>query len=107
MAQSNGQEDVLSCSVWDAFDRLQMCYAVIPQMRSFYRHGKRKDCSHYRSEFAFCSRVRAMNSEDAQKALQEHERERYIRNSTGRPSVGTIWELRDAPPPNFPPRPDA
>ncbi|KAI8909018.1 hypothetical protein EDD86DRAFT_148120 [Gorgonomyces haynaldii] len=46
--------DLKTCSLWEAFDKLQLCYTIAPQMKHYYRFGAFKDCQELRDEFNFC-----------------------------------------------------
>ncbi|KAJ3020452.1 hypothetical protein HKX48_000791 [Thoreauomyces humboldtii] len=91
-----------TCSVWAAFDQMQLCYTVIPQVKHYYRYGTFRDCSEARADFNFCLKMKTKNRLDAEREMQEREDAKYDKKINERPSRD-IWELRTEPPHNFPP----
>ncbi|KAJ3158808.1 hypothetical protein HDU86_002491 [Geranomyces michiganensis] len=91
-----------TCSLWTAFDKMQLCYTAIPQIKHYYRYGTFRDCSAAREEFNFCLKTKGKGRAAAEKMIREREETRYETKVNERPSKG-IWELRTEPPPNFPP----
>lgn len=41
-------------SVVEAFDKMQLCYTVFPQLKHYYRFGELRDCSKERKYFNDC-----------------------------------------------------
>ncbi|TPX70830.1 hypothetical protein SpCBS45565_g01485 [Spizellomyces sp. 'palustris'] len=91
-----------TCSVWAAFDKMQLCYTVLPQVKHYYRYGSWRDCSEAREEFNFCLRMKGKNRKEAERLIREREEAKYDKKINERPSRA-VWELRTEPPPNFPP----
>ncbi|KAI9088325.1 hypothetical protein DFS34DRAFT_609959 [Phlyctochytrium arcticum] len=91
-----------TCSMWTAFDKVQLCYTAIPQAKYYYRYGKLRDCSQIRSDFAFCFAMKTKSKAEANRLIAHREEELYDRKVEDRPSKA-VWELRSQPPPNFPP----
>ena len=54
-----------TCSVWEAFDQMQLCYTMVPQIKNYYRYGEWKDCSKFREKFYFCLSTKNMSTEEA------------------------------------------
>ncbi|KAI8897636.1 hypothetical protein BC833DRAFT_526834 [Globomyces pollinis-pini] len=96
------KEELRSCSVMTAFDKLQLCYTISPQMTYYYRYGKIKDCSRLQSELTFCVSTKAMSRKDAHDAIVKRELENDLAKTTQRPSLD-VWDLREKPLENFPP----
>lgn len=94
---------VYDCSMWKAFDEVQLCYMAAAQARHYYRHGSFRDCSVAREKFMFCAGL-AMKPKDVQeKMLDDKAREHYFNKIINRPSA-TVWKLRTEPPRDFPPK---
>ncbi|KAI8921966.1 hypothetical protein DFJ77DRAFT_444801 [Powellomyces hirtus] len=91
-----------TCSVWSAFDKMQLCYTVIPQVKNYYRYGTFRDCSEARADFNFCLKMKGKNRVEAERMIKEREETRYDKKVNERPSRD-IWELRTEPPRDFPP----
>ena len=53
------------CSLWDAFDQMQLCYTLIPQIKNYYRFGEWKDCSRFKEKFMFCLSTKTMAADEA------------------------------------------
>jgi hypothetical protein len=49
-----------TCSLMQAFDRLQLCFTVFPQMTEYYRFGRLKECRIEREDFNFCWSTKSM-----------------------------------------------
>ncbi|KAI9205634.1 uncharacterized protein BJ171DRAFT_501024 [Polychytrium aggregatum] len=107
-AQTNGGDTADStpaaCSVWDAFDKMQLCYTLIPQVKHYYRYGNFRDCTADREEFNFCLKMKMKSRPVAEKLIRERRDLKYQQKITERSSLD-IWELRSSPPENFPPAP--
>ncbi|KAI9027885.1 hypothetical protein DFJ74DRAFT_660776 [Hyaloraphidium curvatum] len=91
---SQGTDKVDLCSAWEAFDRMQLCYAILPQVRHFYRYGSRKDCSAAREEFSFCMSLKPLSQAEAEKRMAEREAMKQRKMTTERPSK-SIWKIRE------------
>ncbi|KAI8591910.1 hypothetical protein BDZ88DRAFT_449912 [Geranomyces variabilis] len=91
-----------TCSLWTAFDKMQLCYTAIPQVKHYYRYGTFRDCSAAREEFNFCLKTKGKGRAVAERMIREREETRYDIKVHERPSK-SVWELRTEPPPNFPP----
>ena len=52
------------CSLWEAFDKLQLCTTISPQMKNYYRYGELRDCRLEREDFSFCWNVRYKNAKE-------------------------------------------
>ncbi|KAH6581758.1 hypothetical protein BASA60_002251 [Batrachochytrium salamandrivorans] len=102
MDEQPQSEQEYSCSIWSAFDKAQVCYTVLPQLKNYYRYGQWKDCSAAVKEMTFCMSLQTMSRKEKQLALKAHAQERHDVKFNQRPSKD-IWEIRTEPPPNFPP----
>ncbi|KAI8918698.1 hypothetical protein BC831DRAFT_482892 [Entophlyctis helioformis] len=95
MASPTGQpleQEPLTCSAWDAFDKAQLCFTVGPQFKHFYRFGTWKDCSPLVSDFTFCWSLRNKSEADAQQLLRERAEKKLLGKTVQRPSID-IWEV--------------
>ncbi|KAJ3065995.1 hypothetical protein HDU98_010674 [Podochytrium sp. JEL0797] len=90
-------------SLWAAFDTLQLCYTVIPQMKSYYRYGSFRDCKQARKDFMFALRLKGKSDEEAAYLAKERDDGNFRKKITERSSEG-VWQLRSEPPANFPPQ---
>ncbi|KAJ3326528.1 hypothetical protein HDU76_012837 [Blyttiomyces sp. JEL0837] len=90
-------------TVWAAFDKLQLCYTVIPQVKHYYRYGTLRDCTEARKDFTFAMSIKSKNRTEALRLVKEREEMKYHKKVAERPSIG-VWELRTEPPPDFPPK---
>ncbi|KAI9347212.1 hypothetical protein BDR26DRAFT_834318, partial [Obelidium mucronatum] len=90
-------------SVWAAFDTFQLCYTVIPQMKSYYRYGTFRDCTQARKDLLFAMSLKAKDKQEALMIVRDREQSKYNAKITTRSSTN-VWTLRTEPPPNFPPK---
>lgn len=93
--KSEPRHVVYSCSVWEAFDEMQLCYTLSPQLKNYYRFGSFKDCSHLKQKFNACLNSKRMSNEDSQRVLQEvydREQERMQIHGKDRPTKD-IWKV--------------
>ncbi len=58
------------CSLWEAFDQMQLCYTMIPQIKNYYRYGEFKDCSKLKDKFYLCFSTKTMTAEKAKVRYQ-------------------------------------
>lgn len=86
------ETEELKCSVWDAFDQMQLCYTFLAQMKSYYRYGTTKDCTPHRKHLARCWSLRFKSKEEVRDIMMEYHREKQLRKTINRPSAD-IWEV--------------
>ncbi|CAD6590771.1 MAG: hypothetical protein TREMPRED_005875 [Tremellales sp. Tagirdzhanova-0007] len=77
-------EDLPSCM--SLMDEFFMCYALVPQLRNFYRYGIPRDCTWRWKDFKYCL------------SLKSEPQERRVEGSSE-----DVWALREKPLENFPP----
>jgi hypothetical protein len=58
------------CSLWEAFDQMQLCYTMIPQIKNYYRYGEWKDCSRFKNKFYLCLSTKTMATEKAKVTIE-------------------------------------
>jgi hypothetical protein len=92
-----------TCSLMEAFDKMQLCYTLIPQVKNYYRYGEFKDCSTLRRDFNFCLSTKTKNKQEASEMIKQRNMKKNIDKFHFRSSA-EVWELRQEPPPNFPPQ---
>ncbi|KAI8808665.1 hypothetical protein BJ742DRAFT_808241 [Cladochytrium replicatum] len=102
LAQAKQDDLPTTCSLWSAFDKMQLCYTLLPQSRYYYKYGTLKDCTAAREEFFFCARMKSKPRAVAAQLIQEREEAKRIKKIVHRPSQG-VWEIREAPAEDFPP----
>lgn len=54
-----------TCSLWKAFDDMQLCYTIAPQVKHYYRFGTLKDCKDLTDEFKFCWQTKRKSAIEA------------------------------------------
>ncbi|KAJ3182291.1 hypothetical protein HDU85_003334 [Gaertneriomyces sp. JEL0708] len=92
--QSDDEPKSYSCSVWAAFDKMQLCYTVIPQVKHYYRYGTFRDCSEAREDFQFCLKMKRKSKGEAERLIREREESKYEKKVTERPSR-SVWEVNN------------
>ncbi|KAJ3296679.1 hypothetical protein HK104_001358 [Borealophlyctis nickersoniae] len=102
MADQQQEEKEYTCSVWSAFDEMQLCFTVVPQVKHYYRYGTFRNCSEALENFKFCASMKGKPRAEAQRLIKEREEAKYDKKIHDRSSKA-VWTLRSQPPPNFPP----
>ena len=69
------------CSLLEAFDEMQLCYTMIPQIKNYYRYGEWKDCSRFKDKFYVCLSTKTMPANEAKVILIYQRNRKNCRNS--------------------------
>ncbi|EGF82117.1 hypothetical protein BATDEDRAFT_86853 [Batrachochytrium dendrobatidis JAM81] len=93
-----------SCSVLGLFNDAQICYTMLPQLKSYYRYGTWKDCSPQWKEFRLCVSLQATPKKEKQEILRAHAKLKKLEKFQQRSSLD-VWKLREQPLPSFPIKP--
>ncbi|RKO83508.1 hypothetical protein BDK51DRAFT_18619, partial [Blyttiomyces helicus] len=81
-----------SCSVVQAFDDLQLCFTIGPQVKHLYRYGSFRNCGFLYDEFVFCSLMKSKSESEAQRLLRERREAQYENKIVERPSR-EVWKV--------------
>ena len=91
-------EILKTCSLWTAFDKMQLCFTLAPQvfkidkLKNYYRYGEWKSCQNLIDEFQFCWSMKSLSDKQIHKEVTEREQQKYNKKTRQRPSVG-IWQV--------------
>ncbi|GFZ47153.1 hypothetical protein JCM24511_04896 [Saitozyma sp. JCM 24511] len=84
------------------FDEFMMCYALMPQLRNFYRHGEFRDCTWKFRDFKYCLSLKSESEEARRELWVKRKAEWWAKRRVGRSSED-VWDARKTPLENFPP----
>ncbi|KAG9288730.1 hypothetical protein G9A89_004349 [Geosiphon pyriformis] len=98
----NFYQDKTDCKVTKSFDAMIGCWGLVSQVKSYYRYGEQNPCTQQWEDLKFCFKVKTRPDKVRKQLVQEREREKAECKYRGKNSLD-IWELREQPPPNFPP----
>ncbi|WVQ81368.1 hypothetical protein IAT38_003491 [Cryptococcus sp. DSM 104549] len=93
-------EEVPGCM--KLFDQFLSCYALFPQMRSFYRYGDFHDCTWRLQDFKHCLSLKSEDPEAKRELWIKRRAEWWAKRRVERSSED-VWDLRTEKLSNFPP----
>jgi len=79
------------------------CNSPRGQIWNVYRFGAPLSCAEPFKDLLFCWQMKVKPYEEAMKLYEERRKEKMKRHQETQP----IWQMREHPPPNFPPSPSA
>ncbi|TYJ59088.1 hypothetical protein B9479_000077 [Cryptococcus floricola] len=83
-------------------DEFLMCYALVPQLRSFYRRGEMSDCTWKFQDFKYCMSLKSSDPEEKRQLWIKRRAEWWAQRRLNRSSED-VWDLRTERLDNFPP----
>ncbi|WVQ74451.1 hypothetical protein IAR50_004052 [Cryptococcus sp. DSM 104548] len=83
-------------------DEFLMCYALVPQLRSFYRRGEMSDCTWKFQDFKYCMSLKSSDPEEKRQLWIKRRAEWWAQRRLNRSSED-VWDLRTEKLENFPP----
>ncbi|KAI8869204.1 hypothetical protein GQ42DRAFT_109102, partial [Ramicandelaber brevisporus] len=99
-------EPLTYCDMSIAFDDFLSCYTVRKVFKDFYRYGNRRGCEETSAKFMFCIKNRLKSDSAARQTILDREEQiKLQKKNSPVPSSLDVWELRDEPLRDFPPKP--
>ncbi|KAJ2499130.1 hypothetical protein GGH96_003790 [Coemansia sp. RSA 1972] len=92
--EANLPHDYYTCKASHAFDQWFACLTVGRQLSSYYRYGKKSDCSKHWKKYKLCMQMK-LRSEESGKALMREYREEENKQRMSQPNVLDVWTLRE------------
>lgn len=83
----------MSCR--QAFDLAYACQSVGGQLRSVYREGRIRSCSHLWDDFWFCMRMKSYSGPVKEEMVREHYRKKELDKYAGKPNSEDVWRSRE------------
>nr|ODN90608.1 hypothetical protein L203_01719 [Cryptococcus depauperatus CBS 7841] len=74
-------------------DEFLMCYALMPQLRNFYRHGEFRDCSWKFQDFKYCMSLKSEDPEGKRELWVKRRAEWWAKRRVGASSED-IWDRK-------------
>ncbi|ORY24209.1 hypothetical protein BCR39DRAFT_547539 [Naematelia encephala] len=93
-------EDLPGC--WSMLDDFMRAYALVPQLRSFYRYGRSSDSLWRWSDFKYCLSLKSETEEKRRELWIKRKAEWWAKRRV-EGSSEDVWEIRQTPLENFPP----
>lgn len=84
-----------SMSCRQAFDQAYECQSMGGQLRSVYRYGGIRSCSHLWDDFWFCMRVKSSSGPVKDEMVREHYRKKELDKYAGKPNSEDVWRSRE------------